>query len=201
MKLVLIKEEGRFFPFYKEWAYGISPKHADLYVMGSRPQKNRVYIAIISGYYFRNTNIPLTLIQDPITRQVYTIETNQLIDLTKMLEVEPQNSTTADITSMTIHEVLNILERRIIQVDEELTRQEYGSQMIYRAIEINLLERTVDLFADKFNLTDTILYTPEDVQNLINTITDEADKLAENLFDTMDLMEIESPIMEFFNER
>lgn len=201
MKLVLIKEEGRFFPFYKEWAYGVSPKHADLYVMGSTPKKNKVYIAIISGYYFRNTNIPLTLIQDPITRQVYTIETNQLIDLTKGLEVGPQNSTTTDIVPMTIEEVVNMLERRIIQVDEELSGQTYGSQMIHHAIEINLLERTADSFTDKFNLTDIIPYTPEDVQNLIDAITDETDKLAENLFDTMDLSEIESPIMEVFNQR
>ena len=201
MKLVLIKEEGRFFPFYKEWAYGISPKHADLYVMGSTPKKNKVYIAIISGYYFRNTNIPLTLIQDPITRQVYTIETDRLIDLTKMLEVGPQNSTTTDIVPITIQEVLNILKRRIIQVDEELSRQTYGSRKIHCAIEINLLEGTVDSFTDKFDLTDIIPYAPEDVEDLIDAITDETDKLTENLFDTMDLSEIESPIMEVFNER
>ena len=202
MKLVTIKEEGKYFPHYKEWAYKISPRHGDLYVMDSTPQMNKVYINIASGYHFRNTDMSLTLIQDPITRQVYVVETSALIDLAKMLEVEPQNSTTTDTTPIiSIQEVVNILERRIYEVEKELSQQTRGSAKVYRAIEINLLERMADSFADEFNLAELIPYTPEDVQDLINAITDEAYKIAESLFDTMDLVEIESPIMEVFNRR
>lgn len=202
MKLVLIKEEGKYLPYYKEWAYRISPKHGDLYVMGSTPQMNKVYIDIISGYHFRNTNISLTLIQDPITRQVYVVETIALIDLAKMLEIEPQNSTTTDTTPIiSIQEVVNILDKRIYEVEKDLSQQTQGSAKIYRAIEINLLEGTADSFTNEFNLAELILYTAEDVQDLIDAITDEAEKLAENLFEVMGFIEIESPIMEVFNRR
>jgi hypothetical protein len=200
MKLVEIKNLEKCVLYYREWVYRISPKHGHLYADGSEPQKNRVYIAIANGYHFRNTDVSLTLIQDPITHEVYVVETSALIDLSKELEIEPQNSTIMGIVPVTIQEVVNILDKRIYEVEKDLSNQTCGSAKVYRAIEINLLERTIDSFTDKFNLTEIILYTTEDVQNLIDAITDEADDLAEALFDTMDLSEIESPIMEVFNE-
>ena len=200
MKLVTINKFGEHYPCYKEWINRISYKHAHLYVENSAPQKDRVYVEIISGEHsYQHRDISLSLIQDLITKQVYIINSDALFDLTQTFKVEPQNGVIMRIVPVTIQEVVNMLGARISEIKKDLSHQTYGSQMIYRAIEINLLERVIDSFTDKFDLTEIILYTAEDVQDLIDAITDEADYLADNLFETMDLSEIESPIMKVLN--
>ena len=200
MKLVTINKFGEHYPVYKEWVNRMSYKHAHLYVENSAPQKDRVYVEIISGEHsYHRRDVLLSLIQDLITKQVYIVNSDALFDLTQTFEVEPQNGVIMRIVPVTIQEVVNMLGARISEIKKDLFRQTYGSQMVCRSIEINFLERTIDTFTDRFNLTEIILYTAEDVQHLIDAITDEADDLSMNLFETMDLSEIESPIMKVLN--
>lgn len=197
MKLVTIKKIDQHYPHYKEWVDRVSYKHAHLYIKESAPQKDRVYLEIISAEHsYKRRDTLLSLIQDLITKQVYIVNSNALFDLTTTFEVGPQNSTIMGISPLTVQEVINMLERRVNQVEEDLSHQNRGSQMIYRAVEINLLDRVIDSFTDVLNLDEIILYTAEDVQHLIDEITDEADVITEHVLNITDLTELESPIMD-----